>query len=190
MAENKHLVCLLLTEEQEQVLEGIFVWHGWEFERAGPHEVPQPADDRRQEEGSIEVATDVAPAPLPPVPPPIPSHHEGNEECPHCLCAPCITSNRFRQGWWPRGNSPPHLVNRSLRLQLYKNFWALLYNHGVWLDPRYKQRKEQAIKLDPRMKRFKWQSKRDIMPNCVIDQIRDWHPKTDGEEYVGHKWTQ
>jgi hypothetical protein len=36
MDQSKRLVCLLMTEEQEEVLEGIFTFHGWDFERVEP----------------------------------------------------------------------------------------------------------------------------------------------------------
>ena len=35
------------------------------------------------------------------------------------------------------------------------------------------------------MKHFKWH-KREIMPNCILETVRNWFPKTESEEYVGH----
>ena len=120
--------------------------------------------------------------------PALQSHCEGHLECPHCFCAPCITDLRHRQMWWPVHNAAPSRVNRGARKKLYYKFWSLLANKGLWRhEPRYTQRKRQAMQLDGRMRDLEWH-RRELMPDCVIKTVRTWLPKTDGEVYTGHRW--
>jgi hypothetical protein len=64
-------------------------------------------------------------------------------------------------------------------------------NRGAWEDNRYKVKKIQALGLDGRMRHYRWLGngrKREIMPDCILQCVRNWLPKTDDEEYVGHRW--
>lgn len=47
---------------------------------------------------------------------------------------------------------------------------------GLWQDERYLARKSVTVCFDSRHRRFVWQShayKREIMPDCVVRQVRD-----------------
>ena len=61
----------------------------------------------------------------------------------------------------------------------------MMHNRDMWSEPRYLERKKTALQRNLRMKHFKWH-KREIMPNCILETVRNWFPKT--EEYVGHHW--
>ena len=54
---------------------------------------------------------------------------------------------------------------KGLKKETYKRFWTM-----VWEDPRYKDKKQNALNHDPRMKRLVWYS-RDIMPKCVLELV-------------------
>ena len=111
----------------------------------------------------------------------------GPIECPFCLCTPCITYEEHKQMWWPEQDAMPSPHNRSVRNTMYKKFWGQLYNYGVWKDPRYIHRKASAMGQDPKLKHYKWH-RRDLMPDCILLQVRKWLPKTQMENYVGHSW--
>jgi hypothetical protein len=63
--------------------------------------------------------------------------NETEDECPFCLCRPCITDDSNRQLWWKHEPSQPHPLNSKSRKKCYKHFWTMLYHRQVWQDPRY-----------------------------------------------------
>ncbi|KAK3108818.1 hypothetical protein FSP39_016352 [Pinctada imbricata] len=109
------------------------------------------------------------------------------EECPYCLCQPCITDESNRQMWWPTDNSLPSLRNHSLRKELYKKFWTMLFHRGVFLDPRYQDKKLRALRQDPQCRNLVMH-RRDLLPLCVLKLVRTWLPNPKGVPYMGHKW--
>ena len=117
----------------------------------------------------------------------IPQNKE-REECPHCLCRPCITDETNRQMYWPANNAVPNRFSNILRRTMYKNFWTMLYNRDVWRDERYRERKAQALGLRNNRQRFVWMHRRDLMPNCVLTLVRQWYPNLPNEPYMGHLW--
>ena len=108
------------------------------------------------------------------------------EECPFCLCRPCVTHENNRQSWWEKDPfTPPHPRNSKLRKDKYKRFWAMLYHRGVWSDPRYTEKKLEALgNLQPGQE---WH-RRDIMPSCVVTLVRTWLPNPKDTQYMGHLW--
>ena len=115
---------------------------------------------------------------------------EGSEKCRHCLSMPCVTNERFQQGWWPRHHEEPHGRNSSLRKVAYKKFWTMLLHRDLWRNPEYLVRKVQALAVDERRRQLVWSgyNKRDIMPDCVITIVRHWYPNIRDQQYLGHKW--
>ena len=77
-------------------------------------------------------------------------------ECPHCLCRPCITSERNRQMWWERRQQPPRDENSDTRKRLYKFFWTMLLHRRVWEDERYLARKLTSLQQDPQQRNLPW----------------------------------
>ena len=110
------------------------------------------------------------------------------DSCPHCLLGPCITSESWRQAWWPSRPVLPSLANSQKRKELYRKFYSMLYNAGAWKDPRYLARKQEALKRDKgRQKKFMWH-KRELMPNCILKVVLSWYPNPEGVPYMGHYW--
>lgn len=114
---------------------------------------------------------------------------EDHEECPHCFQRPCITNEEVnRQLWWLKESQPPSLANSAKRKKMYRNFYSMLYNQHAWRDPRYLQRKQEALERDKgRKKKFMWH-RRELMPNCVLKLVRGWLPNPAGVPYMGHYW--
>ena len=110
------------------------------------------------------------------------------DECPYCLCRPCVTDDSNRQLWWEIAPKPSSKKNNKLRKPVYKRFWTMLFHRRAFLDVRYSARKAQALGLNPRRKKYQWLHRRDLLPNCVLDIVRQWYPNPLNMPYMGHKW--
>ena len=76
--------------------------------------------------------------------------------CPHCLCAPCVIA---KPPSFLAGSAMPALGNMTKRFSLYRKFWQLLKELGLWQCETYLQRKEaRTARDDPR----------EIIPECVV----------------------
>ena len=85
----------------------------------------------------------------------------GRNNCPNCLCSPCVIA---LPPDFLRGACGPHPANDEKRYRLYKAFWKLLNTLGVFQDEEYLLRKERrTIRAD----------KREIIPKCVITVSKD-----------------
>ena len=81
---------------------------------------------------------------------------DGLNACQYCHLSPCVTS---RPPSWLRGSAEASLSNISKRFKLYRKFWMLLGQLGVWNHPEYiahKQTKTSVL------------DHRDVMPDCVL----------------------
>lgn len=114
---------------------------------------------------------------------PLPRHRDGEVECSDCFCAPCVVHENNRQLWWPERNQDPKCVNGTQRRRLYQRFWSVMKNCGAWEDARYLCKKVQAGG-----RRSFAVHRREIMPECVVRQCRQWLPNPDKIPYMGHKW--
>ena len=81
---------------------------------------------------------------------------EGVEPCPHCLCTPCIIA---QPPSFLTGSAAPAIGNMSKRFSLYRKFWQLLKEIGVWRCETYLQRKSTHTSRD---------DPREIIPKCVV----------------------
>jgi len=178
--EETHILCIRVTNLQHDVIHNLFGHNDWEFE-----EVPQANEEDNvpiepQEDGQPDGPGYI-----------IPQNSEENE-CPYCLCRPCITSEDNRQMWWEDRNHAAHDWNNGLRREHYKRFWTMLYHRQVWQDERYIARKNSALEQDPHHTLYAWgggyKHRRDLMPECVLKLVRGWFPKPPHKNYMGHKW--
>ncbi len=88
----------------------------------------------------------------------VPVLRGGLEECcPHCLCGPCVIA---LPPDFLIGACGAHPANDEKRHRLYRKFWRLLQDVGLWGHEEYLQRKERRTVRHDR---------RDIMPKCVIE---------------------
>jgi hypothetical protein len=58
-----------------------------------------------------------------------------------------------------RGTCDPHPANANKRHGLYRQFWRLLKDLGLWRDPEYLSRKETRTTRADR---------REVMPLCIL----------------------
>lgn len=170
--QDVNLLSLYVTLEQRNTIEALFTHNNWDFSAV---ECPPVGPDREAEDYDLV-------QPLAPF-----SQDEQADRCPHCLCRPCITSEQFRQLWWPIETVPSSRRNSGLRKALYRKFWTMLYHRGVWADPEYIERKTVALSLDPQHSAYVYH-RRDIMPKCVVALVRHWYPNPKDVPYMGHMW--
>ena len=86
-----------------------------------------------------------------------PPELNGDGCCIHCLFSPCIVSTPPS---FVNGQSGPHARNNQHRYRLYRCFWKVLKELGLWRDSRYLARKRQVtLEDDPR----------ELIPLCVVN---------------------
>lgn len=162
-------VTVRLSEEKLAAIQALFAYNDWSWD---------PDDESDQEYPVTEHRPIIPPS-------------DGHFECPDCFCRPCVMSDQNRQLWWPERCREGSQKNKHHRKALYKKFWTMLCHRGLWQDERYLARKSVAVRIDSRHRRFVWQShayKREIMPDCVVRQVREWFPNLPSQPYMGHLW--
>ena len=172
---NERYLCLRgLSDEQYRAIESFFIHNDWNFEDCTEEMLGAQALGEQQDVGDLREN-----------PPLFERVLAGSEECPYCLCGPCITSEENRQLWWETESVPPHAQNRKLRKEAYRKFWTMLLHKGVWNHPDYKAKKQEALAEEGRRCVF---HRRDILPECVLKTVRGWYPNPPGRNYMGHLW--
>ncbi|CAG2249384.1 unnamed protein product [Mytilus edulis] len=173
--QEKSILALEVTEEQKEVIYNLFCHNNWDYteieikeNKEENKETNEAGDSEDFEEFLIE-------------------QNENFDECPYCLCKPCITHENNRQMWWESEVQMAHTRNSSLRKTDYKYFWTNLFHRRVWQDPRYLERKRAALRQDPRRRNYIYH-RRDLMPKCVIQLVRSWLPNLPNVPYMGHMW--
>lgn len=68
-----------------------------------------------------------------------------------------------------------------------KNINTMLLHRNAWSDLRYVEAKTAALQGDRRFRKYVWH-RRDIIPKCVLNIVREWFPNPVGEPYMGHLW--
>ncbi|XP_067037949.1 uncharacterized protein [Acropora muricata] len=118
------------------------------------------------------------------VPPPAeqqPTVESGEEEdidvraCTFCLQTPCISLSAFK----PMGRGAARITNHTKRRNNYKWFWRTLKDCGLWENPTYLARKQDlGCMID---------DVREVMPHCVIKDVRNRWPNPPHVPYQGHR---
>ena len=98
--------------------------------------------------------------------------------CPFCRNMPCILQGENLPDRL-RLHGQPRLTNRSKRKGDYKTYYTILKRRGLWCDPVYLQRKE-ALGCYV-------EDVREVMPVCVVEDVRKRWPNPDGVPYCGHR---
>jgi len=95
--------------------------------------------------------------------------------CDFCLRTPCITLSAFK----PMGRGEARITNHTKRRKEYKWYWRTLKDCGLWENPTYLQRKEDlGCMID---------DVREVMPHCVIKDVRNRWPNPPNVPYQGHR---
>ncbi|CAH1774113.1 unnamed protein product [Owenia fusiformis] len=190
----KRYIFAIWTDETEELAIRTFLEHcGITVKEAGIADLKQHLESENSEQSSQPVETktdmDVDSDDNDPLGPPIFPPVLGTDECPHCFCAPCCTSEQFRQLWWQTETSEPHERNSTARKKCYKKFWVMLQHRGAWRHPRYVSKKQLALQTDARRNLYVYHGhRRDIMPDCIVRLVRGWLPNPGGIDYMGHLW--
>ena len=170
------MMTIRVTDEQRELIAAIWAHNDWDLDIV-EEEGGSAAQPLLHQEITYNAGYPIAP-------------DEAEDECPYCLCRPCVTSETFRQGWWEEEH-PPHRNNHQKRRPIYYRFWVMLANRGAWADPRYLQKK--ATSMDNDNEDYVMvgigMHRRDIMPECVLKLVRTWLPNMEGQPYMGHKWS-
>lgn len=110
-------------------------------------------------------------------------------ECSECLSVPCVTL--FPQRWLGPGQTAnprrPEL-NSGVRKRIYKKYWKVLKDNRVWEDRRYQRRRSLAITQAKEAGHEPVRVEREIMPQCVLDQVRGLYSNPPGISYMNHQW--
>ena len=94
--------------------------------------------------------------------PPVLNGTEDEPPCPYCHLGPCIIS---RAPSWLVGSSAPGLGNLAKRCTLYRKFWRVLRQLGVWSHPLY---------LNEKMLHTTSADVWEVMPKCVTTVSLIW----------------
>ena len=74
--------------------------------------------------------------------------------------------------------------NIGIRHHLYKSYWKLIDNSGGWCDLRYLAKKSKELNDCASAAG----SRREIMPICIVTELRKMFPNLESVCYVGHEW--
>ena len=98
--------------------------------------------------------------------------------CLYCRSTPCVLSI----GNLParlRASGLARLTNHMKRKGDYRAFYTILKKKGLWSDPIYLQRKEALGCYIEDI--------REVMPICVVEDVRKRWPNPDGVPYCRHR---
>ena len=98
--------------------------------------------------------------------------------CLYCKSTPCVLSSANLPARL-RASGQPRLTNHVKRKGDYKAFYTILKRKGLWSDPIYLQRKEALGCYIEDI--------REVMPICVVEDVRKRWPNPDGVPYCGHR---
>ena len=90
---------------------------------------------------------------------------------------PCVT---VRGHYWLGEGQTAHPENHGVKKLKYKSYWKTINNLGGWLDRRYTQRMIAAGGAV--------HDKRELMLNCVVNQLRQLYLNPPDMAYMGHMW--
>lgn len=110
-------------------------------------------------------------------------------ECRECFCVPCVTN--YPQRWLGPGqaaNPRKPEQNSGLRKKIYKKYWKVLKDRYVWMDRRYQNRRARMIKEVRDRGEEPVRVEREIIPDCVLEQVRGLYPNPPDMPYMGHMW--
>ena len=95
--------------------------------------------------------------------------------CNFCLRTPCITQSAFK----PMASGKARITNHTKRRKDYKWFWRTLKDCGLWENTTYLERKQElGCMID---------DVREVMPHCVVRDVRDRWPNPSHVPYQGHR---
>ena len=107
-----------------------------------------------------------------------PKQEPENEECKFCFLDPCITSHGHH--WLGDGRHACE-ANSGIQRAKYAKYWKCISNRGGWNLDMYLAKKVSTPEGSVL-------HRREIMPECVVNQVRELYPNPGRIPYMGHKW--
>ena len=101
-----------------------------------------------------------------------------HEMCMYCRSSPGVISSETLPARL-RAFGEPRMNNHMKRKGDYRSFYTILNRRGLWHDPVYIARKE-ALGCYV-------EDVREVMPVCVVEDVRKRWPNPDGVPYCGHR---
>ena len=101
-----------------------------------------------------------------------------HEMCMYCRSSPCVISSETLPARL-RAFGEPRMNNHMKRKGDYRSFYTILNRRGLWRDPVYIARKE-ALGCYV-------EDVREVMPVCVVEDVRKRWPNPDGVPYCDHR---
>lgn len=98
--------------------------------------------------------------------------------CTFCRNMPCILQSQNLPSRL-HAHGQPKLTNHSKWKGDYKSYYTILKRKGLWRDPVYLQRKEALGCYI--------EDVREVMPVCVVEDVRKRWPNPGGVPYCGHR---
>lgn len=199
--EGKHKFTIYVNDEQEEAIRIFFNMNDWELVTEAA--VPDGSNDELSRDNNVSSADSTASSisegldnnidsdattsrstePSCSTPNYTNVRNSERSECPYCLLDPCVTSNR--QKWLGRGQTA-RPSNSGIRKLRYQKFWKLLNKRGAWTKTAYLERKTQLMgNANPAIV---W-TYRDMMPECVLQCVKELYPNPVGKPYIGHHWS-
>ena len=80
----------------------------------------------------------------------------GSDACHHCFYSPCVVHSPPA---FLVGSFATHLANNSKRFKLFRQFWQLLRDIGIWQHPQHLANKTKITTRD---------DPHEILPLCII----------------------
>ena len=81
----------------------------------------------------------------------------------------------------------PRSMGLRKRRYCYRKFWVFLYHRRVWGLEKYQDKKAVMITMRAGGAAAV-QTKREIMPDCIVNLVRKWYPNPPNIAYMGHRW--
>ena len=100
------------------------------------------------------------------------------ETCMYCRSSPCVLGSETLPARL-RAFGQPRMTNHMKRKGDYRSFYTILNRRSLWRDPIYIARKE-ALGCYV-------EDVREVMPVCVVEDVRKRWPNPDGVPYCGHR---
>ena len=102
---------------------------------------------------------------------------EAGVSCKYCLQLPCITESEGKAAFLS-AHGAPRPQNIVKRYKVYKEFYRMLKRAGLWENFLYLERKhELGIFIE---------DVREVLPNCVVADVRKRWPNPPDIPYKGH----
>ncbi|CAC5392266.1 unnamed protein product [Mytilus coruscus] len=154
---------LSVTEEQKLAIQAFFSHNDWDFNETISPSTSSNLQKEDNAENNLNSTDEIA--------------HPGQS-------SPCVTQNR--QNWLGVGQRP-HARNSRIRKLKYKLFWRMLQDRGAWNNPQYRSKKRRLLNRD-RVDETVVIVRREVIPDCVLNLVRELYPNPKSKPYMGHRW--